>query len=73
MSGHSLLNVVPFVMWFQLERYGERTARGIAGGKTVCWALAIGTRRRERNSKSISLNWDGVEDIVSLDCHRQPL
>jgi hypothetical protein len=43
-------------MWFQLERYGERTARGIAAGKKVCWALARGERRRARNSRSIISN-----------------
>jgi hypothetical protein len=47
----------------QLERYGERTARGIAGGKRVCWALAI-RERRARNSKSITFNWAMIKDIV---------
>ena len=56
-------------MKFQLDIYGERTARGIAGGKKVLWALALGGKRRESNSKSIIFNWDVIKDMVSLDCH----
>jgi len=52
-------------MWSQLDRYGERTARGIAGGKKVLWALALGEKRRARNSKSIIFNCDVAKDMVS--------
>jgi len=51
-------------MWNQLERYGERTARGTAGGKRVCWALMSGERRKEKNNKSIIFDWVMMKDIV---------
>jgi hypothetical protein len=59
----------PFVRWSQAERYGERTARGIAGGKKVCWALTLGERRRARSGRRIMVRRDMMKDIALLDCH----
>jgi hypothetical protein len=48
-------------------RYGERTARGIAGGKKVCWAHAKGETRRVKSSKRMMVRRDTMIDIASLD------
>lgn len=50
-------------------RYGERTARGIAGGKNVCWALTFVERIRVRSSKRLVVRRDMVKDIALLDRH----
>jgi hypothetical protein len=54
-------------------RYGERTARGIAGGKKVCWALTLGERRRVRSSISIMVRRDVMKNIALLNSHRHML
>jgi hypothetical protein len=51
-------------------RYGERTARGIAGGKNVCWAFTLGEKSRVRSGKRIierPLRRDVMEDIALLN------
>jgi hypothetical protein len=54
-------------------RYGERTARGIAGGKKVCCALTLGERRRARSGKKIMVRRDIMKDIALLDRHGHQL
>ena len=56
----------PLIRLFQQLRYGERTARGTAGGKRVCWVLAPEERRRARSNKNFMLNCDMMRDIVLL-------
>ena len=51
--------------WSQQLRYGERTARGIVWENQVSWALMLGERRKERNSKRIVVSRDMVRDIAS--------
>jgi hypothetical protein len=46
----------------QLDRYGERTARGNAAGKKVLWALALKEKRRARNRKNIIQSRDHVSE-----------
>jgi hypothetical protein len=60
--GHDRPIIVPFVRYCQEEKYGERTARGTAGGNKVCWALALGETRRVRSSKRSDI----VIDIASF-------
>ena len=60
----------PLIRLFQQLRYGERTARGTAGGKRVRWVLAPEERRRARNNKNFMLNCDMRQDMVLLD-HRE--
>jgi hypothetical protein len=50
-------------------RYGERTARGIAGGKKVCWALTLRERRRARIGKRIMVRRDMIKDILDRQRH----
>jgi hypothetical protein len=45
-------------------RYGERTAKGTAGGKKVCWALAKGETRRVKSSKRMMVGCDTMIDIA---------
>ena len=45
-------------------RYGERTARGIAGGTNVTWALAPRERRRARSGRKIMVSCDTMKDIA---------
>ena len=47
-------------------RYGERTARGIAGGKRICWDLTFRRRRSVRSSKK-TVRRDIAKDIALLD------
>ena len=44
-------------------RYGERTARGIAGGTNVTWALTLWERRRARSDKKKMVSCDTMNDI----------
>jgi hypothetical protein len=59
-------------MGSQLDRYGERTARGIAGGNNVCWVLAIGQKKRVRNSAMNNSKWNMIEDIARLEYRNGP-
>ena len=43
-------------------RYGERTARGIAGGRNVACALTLRERRRMRIGKRIMVSCDTTKD-----------
>jgi hypothetical protein len=45
-------------------RYGERTARGAAGGTKVTWALTVRDRRRARSGKKIMVSCDTMKDIA---------
>jgi hypothetical protein len=54
-------------------RYGERTARGIAGGKNVCWAFTLEEKRRVRSGNRIMVRRDMIKDIALLDRHEHQL
>jgi hypothetical protein len=54
-------------------RYGERTARGTAGGKNVCWAFTLEERRRVRSGKRIMVRRNMMKDIALLDRHGHQL
>jgi hypothetical protein len=55
---------VAFPLWSQQLRYGERTARGIAGGTEVTWAVTLRDKRRARSGKKIMASCDTVKDIA---------
>jgi hypothetical protein len=54
-------------------RYGERTARGIAGGKRFCWDLTFRRRRSVRSSKKIVGRDTIAKDIAFVDRNGQKL
>ena len=54
-------------------RYGERTARGTAGGTKVTWALTLRDRIRVRSGKKIMVSFDTMKDIALLVCQRHEL
>jgi hypothetical protein len=55
---------VAFPLWSQQLRYGERTARGTAGGKEVTWAVTLRDKRRARSGKKIMVSCDTMKDIA---------
>jgi hypothetical protein len=57
-------SVVAFPFWSQQLRYGERTARGTAGGTKDTWALTLRDRRRVRSGKKIMVSCDKMKDIA---------
>ena len=57
----------PFVRESQDVRYGERTARGTAAGKRICWDLTFRGRRSERSSEKMMVRSDVTEDIAFSD------
>ncbi len=46
-------------------RYGERTARGIAEGTKVTWALTLRERRRARSGKKSMVSRD-TKRVIAL-------
>ena len=50
-------------------RYGERTARGTAAGKRICWDRTFWGKRSERSSGKMMERNDVTENIAFSDCN----